>query len=449
MDKKILAIVLVAILIVAGAGAALLLMGNNNNDKPQEDLSLTHRLTALGNVFSDDTLDDNDVTVLQAYLDGKKTVTVAGNEIDLTDSEVKKYCDVDNNGKINSADLDALKTIIKGQATRLFYENANGDIAGVDVPINNILVMFRRVGTTVAMVGASDMVKGFISDMAEGGNYGFLGFKGTNLGSGSEPDFELIKSLNTQYKSTGGVTLIADATGAAANLEEKVGSGIDVVRIPVTEMGKSENGVVTLGYLLAYGNANHDKIIEKLDSWIEWNDSAKEKIQAAVDKMTDSQKKSCIIALWNASAASATVNTRAATASENVYTNECGGKNLITGAGGSYAMNDFNEYILTVNPDVTFIMQQEVYLLKNKISAQTTYDDFMSQLTKNYNGKVGMFSQFFGTGPGYILSMMYYANALVPELKGAFDLQKEYEFFMGDLVGNKELAKLTAFVEIN
>ncbi len=309
--------------------------------------------------------------------------------------------------------------------------------------------VFRRVGTTVAMVGASGMVKGFISDMAEGGNYGFLGFKGENLGSGSEPDYELIKSLNTRYSSTGGVTLIADATGAAANLEEKVGSGIDVVRVPVTEMGKSENGVVTLGYLLAYKNANHDQIIKKLDSWIEWNDSAKAKIEAAVAKIPESDKKSCIIAMWNASAASATVNVRAYNASENVYTNECGGKNLVTDSGGSYAMSDFNEYILTVDPDITFIMQQEVYLLKNKISAQTTYDGFMSQLTKNYAGKVEMFSQFFGTGPGYILSMMYYAQALVPELKGAFDLQKEYEFFMGELVGNKELAKLTAFVEMN
>ncbi len=446
MDKKILAILLVAILVIAGAGAALVLAGNN--DKPQEDLSLTHRLTTLGNVFSDDTLDDKDVTVLQAYLDGKKTVTVAGNVIDLTEKEVIKYCDVDNNGTINSKDLDTLNTIIKGEASRLYYENAKGDIAGVDVPINNLLIMFRRVGTTVAMVGASDMVKGFISDMTEGGNYGFLGFKGVNLGSGSEPDYELIKSLNTQYSSTGGVTLIADATGAAANLEEKVGSGIDVVRIPVTEMGKSENGVVTLGYLLAYKNVNHDKILDKLNSWIDWNDSAKEKIETAVAKLSDSDKKTCIIAMWNASAASATVNTRAASASENVYTNQCGGKNLITGEGGSYAMKDFNEYILTVNPEITFVMQQEVFLLKNKISAQTTYDDFMAQLTKNYNGKVGMFSQFFGTGPGYILSMMYYAQAMVPELKNAFDLQKEYEFFMGDLVGNKELAKLTAFVTI-
>ena len=446
MNTKVVAIVIVAILVVAGVGAALVLTGGNNDAK---DSILTHRLLAMGNVYSDDTLDGKDILVLQAYLDGKTAVTVAGNEIDLTDASVKKYCDVDNNGKIESKDLDVLKDIINGKATTLYYENAKGDIRGVDVPINNLLIMFRRIGTTVAMVGASDMVKGFISDMAPGGNYSFLGFKGENLGSGSEPDYELIKQLNTKYSSTGGVTLIADATGAAADLEEKVGAGIDVVRMPVTEMGKSENGVVTLGYLLAYNNSNHDHIMSKLNTWINWNDSAKSKIEAAVAKLPDSNKKSCIVSMWNASASSATINVRGVGVSEREYTVQCGGNNLVTDKGGSYSINDFNEYILTVNPDVTFVMQQEVYLLRDKVSAQTTYDQLMSQLTKNYHGKVGMFSQFFGTGPGYVLSLMYYAEALIPELKGTFDLTKEYKFFMGELVGNKELAELTAFVPFN
>ena len=445
MDKKIIAILIVAILVIAGAGAALLLMNNGSSSK---DNILTHRLTVMGNVYSDDTLDEKDVKVLRAYLDGSTSVVISGNTIDLTDSALIRYCDVNNDGKKDSKDLDALNEIIEGKATRLFYENAKGDTRGVDVPINNVLVMFRRVGTTVAMVGASDMVKGFISDLAPGGNYSFLNFQGTNVGSGSEPDYELIKQLDTQYKSTGGVTLIADATGAAANLEEKVGSGIDVVRMPVTEIGKSENGVVTLGYLLAYNNAKHDQILKKLDSWIEWNDSAKAKIFAAVEKLDDSDKKSCIVAMWNASASAATVNTRASSASEFKYSEECGGKNLGGDKSGSYAMNEFSEYMLSTNPDYLFVMQQEVFLLRDKVSAQTTYDQFMEQFTKNYNGKVGMFSQFFGSGPGYILSMMYYASVLVPELKNTFDIAKEYEYFMGDLVGNKELAKLTAFVEM-
>jgi ABC-type Fe3+-hydroxamate transport system substrate-binding protein len=219
--------------------------------------------------------------------------------------------------------------------------------------------------------------------------------------------------------------------------------------MPVTEMGKSENGVVTLGYLLAYNNSNHDQIMSKLNTWINWNDSAKSKIEAAVAKLPDSDKKSCIVSMWNASASSATINVRGVGVSEREYTVQCGGNNLVTDKGGSYSINDFNEYILTVNPDVTFVMQQEVYLLRDKVSAQTTYDQLMSQLTKNYHGKVGMFSQFFGTGPGYVLSLMYYAEALIPELKGTFDLTKEYKFFMGELVGNKELAELTAFVPFN
>ena len=450
--NKLTAVIVIALIAIAAIAAAVILTsgnnGNNNDDKPEDNAILTHRLLVMGNVFSDDTLDEKDVTVLRAMADGKTSVTVAGNTIDLTDSGIKKYGDVDGDGSVNASDVDTLRKVINGEASSLRYENAKGEITSVKVPINNPLVMFRRVGTTVAMVGASDMVKGFISDMAPGGNYGFLGFKGENLGSGSEPDYELIRTLNSQYSSTGGVTLIADATGAAADLEEKAGRGIDVVRMPVTEMGKSENGVVTLGYLLAYKNASHDSIMKKLGDWIDWNDSAKKKINDAVSRLPDSQKKSCLVSMWNASASSATINVRGPGVSEYEYTVQCGGKNLAAVGGGQYAINDFNEYILTADPDILFVMQQEVYLLKNKISAETTYNELVSKLSSNFKGKVGVFSQFFGTGPGYVLSLMYYAEALIPELKGTFDITKEYKYFMGDLVGNKELAQITAFVPL-
>ena len=445
MNVKLVAIGIVAIMVVAGAGTAVFLL---NNDKGDDKSILTHRLMVMGNVYSDDTLNSDDVKVLEAVVAGEKTIKIKDNDIDLEDAFLKKYADVNQDKNVDSTDVDALKNIIDGNVTALYYENAKGDILSVKVPINNLVVMFRRVGTTIAMVGASDMVKGFISDLASGGNYGFLGFKGTDIGTQGDPDYEKIKELNKNCASTGGITIISDATGAAADIEEKIGSGIDVVRMPVTEMGKSENGVVTLGYLLAYKNANHDSIMEKLNKWIKWNDDAKSKIDAAVKKLTDEDKKSCIISMYNASAASATINVRGPGVSEYEYTVYCGGKNLTTGTGGSYTPSDFNEYILSLKPEYTFIMQQEVYLLKNKISAETTYNELMENISKNYNGKVGVFSQFFGTGPGYVLSLMYYASVLVPELKDTFDIDKEYKYFMGNLVGNEDLANIKAFVMI-
>ena len=445
MNMKIVAIAVVAVIVVAGAGAAVVLM---KSDKSDEDSILTHRLLVMGNVYSDDTIDSKDVTVLEALVENKESkITVSGNEIDLTDASLKRYADVNQDGNVDSADVDNLKKIINNEVSDLYYENAKGEIVKVKVPINNLLVMFRRVGTTVAMVGASDMVKGFISDLASGGNYGFLGFTGTNVGSGGSPDYELIKQMNKDYASTGGVTLIADATGSAADLETKCGSGIDVVRMPVTEMGKSENGVVTLGYLLAYKNEKHDQIIDKLNTWINWNDSAKKKIESAVAKLSESDEKSCIVAMYNAAGDPATINVRGTGVSEYEYSVMCGGKNI--GVNGSYAVSDFSEYLLSQNPEYAFIMQQEVYLLKNKVSAQTTYNEIMSKVSDNYHGKIGVFSQFFGTGPGYVLSLMYYASVLIPELANEFDITKEYQYFMGTLVGNEDLAKVTAFVPIN
>ena len=444
MNTKVLAIGVVAIMVAAGAGAAIVLM--KSDDKDDESI-LTHRLLVMGNVYSDDTLDSKDVTVLEALIKGEETkITVAGNEIDLTDESLKKYADVNQDNNVDSADVDTLNKIVNNEVSSLYYENAKGEIKSVKVPINNILVMFRRIGTTVAMVGASDMVKGYISDLASGGNYGFLGFKGTDVGSGSSPDYELIKEMNKNLASTGGVTLVADATGSAADLETGCGSNIDVIRMPVTEMGKSENGVVTLGYLLAYKNEKHDQILDKLNSWIDWNDSAKKKIEDALKNMKDEDKKTCIVAMYNASASTATINVRGTGVSEYEYSVQCGGDNI--GANGSYTKSEFSEYLLTKNPEYAFIMQQEVYLLKNKTPATTTYEDLKGSISENYHGKIGVFSQFFGTGPGYVLSLMYYASVLIPDLADEFDITKEYQYFMGTLVGNADLAKVTAFVPI-
>ena len=448
MNPKMLAIGVVVILAVAGAATAVILMNNGDSDKDEKAI-LTHRLLTMGNVCSDDTLDSKDVDVLKAVLAGDKEITVGGNKIDLTDAALLRYCDVNNDGNRDQSDVTALEQIIAGNASKIWYENANGTITSVNVPINNLVVMFRRVGTTIAMVGASDMVRGFISDLASGGNYGFLGFSGTNVGSAGDPDIELIKQMNNTYKSTGGVTLISDATGGSLELEGKVGS-IDVVRMPVTEKGKSENGVVTLGYLLAYKNDKHDQIMDKLNKWIDWNDSAKQKIEEAVAKLEDSNKKSCIVGMWNTSGGANSINVRGSGVSEYEYTQYCGGKNIYdsnTGQGG-YTPSELSEYLLTYQPDFTFIMQQEKYLLSQKVSAQTTLDELTPNITSNYHGKIGIFSQFFGTGPGYVLSLMYYASVLVPDLAGEFDIAKEYKFFMKDLVGNAELAEVQAFVAI-
>ena len=156
MNMKFVAIGVVAIMVVAGAGAAIVLMKSDSDDK---DSILTHRLLVMGNVYSD-------VTVLEALVKGEeKKVTVAGNEIDLTDASLIRYADVNQDGNVNGDDVTVLNSILDNEVSTLYYENAKGEIVSVKVPINNLLVMFRRVGTTVAMVGASDMVRGFISDL--------------------------------------------------------------------------------------------------------------------------------------------------------------------------------------------------------------------------------------------------------------------------------------------
>ena len=439
MNNKVIAIVAVAILVVAGI-AVVILMTNNNGGGDGPKATLSHRLTVIGNAFSDDTIDENDVKVIQAVIDGKNSITVAGNVIDLTDEDVRAYCDADNNSKIDSADIDFVRELIDGKAKLAYYVNANNEVKSANLPINNIVVMFRRIGTTIAMLGASEMVVGYENNLRSGGSYGFLNFPGQAVGSQSDPDDELIITMNKNYASTGGVTVIADATGSDPNMENDL-RGIDVIRLPVTELGKSENGVVTLGYLLSFSEKNGGKVQEALDKWISWNDSVKDKVDAALAKLSG-DKKTCLVGLYY----NGSYNCRVKGVSEFEYTEMCGANNIaddvgIIGGSNSFTMSELNEILLAHKPQYLMVMQSETLLLNNTESMDVTCKAFKEQLSSNFDGEVVMFSQFVGTGPGYALSLMVYANNFLP-LDQKFDVQSEYETFMGTMVGNTTLSKL-------
>ena len=441
MNMKVIAIAVVVVMVAAGAGAAVVLMGQDNGNKSTE---LTHRLMVVGNVYSDDTLDSKDVDVLNALIDGKTSVTVADKEIDLTDASLIKYADVNQDGVINSSDRDSLQTTIDGKASSLYYENINGEIKEVVVPMNNLVLLFRRLATSVIMFGCADNVKGFESQMAPGGYYDSFNLKGTNVGSQSDPDIEEIKKMDKQYASTGGITIIAGSY--SATIEGKYNEK-KYVTLPTTEKGKSENGVVTLGYLLAYKSEKHDQIMDKLNKWIQWNDNAKNKITEAVAKMTEEQRKTCCVALYYEGGGTLSINMRTPGSSEFITMNDCGGKNIAPAGTSSYDKGAYNEFLIAYKPQVIVFLQSETNLLQKGTneSIDTTLSKIKDTVTDSYHGKIGVFNQFFGTGPAYILSYMYYANYMVPGLEDAFDIDKEYEYFMVNLMDRSDIAQIKTF----
>ena len=60
MDKKITAILIVAILIIAAASVAIILNGSDDTNKNEN--KVTGNLTVLGNADNDNNLDENDTS---------------------------------------------------------------------------------------------------------------------------------------------------------------------------------------------------------------------------------------------------------------------------------------------------------------------------------------------------------------------------------------------------
>ncbi len=124
MDKKIIAILLVAIVIVAGVAAALVVKKDNVSDDKDKAVSdmLKTNLHIYGNVDGDDDLDSDDTKIISDIIKAGGTAA----EYPLADAN--------QDGVIDQKDVDAVKTII----------SINGDLRNGKTPSESITLYYEE-----------------------------------------------------------------------------------------------------------------------------------------------------------------------------------------------------------------------------------------------------------------------------------------------------------------
>lgn len=102
MDKKITAILIVAVIVVAGMGVAAVVM---NNDSNSQDVKATGNLPVYGNANNDDHIDDRDIELMKELIADESK-----------DRTAYPFLDANQDGKLDSSDIEIVEKIINRES---------------------------------------------------------------------------------------------------------------------------------------------------------------------------------------------------------------------------------------------------------------------------------------------------------------------------------------------
>ena len=316
MEKKTL-IVIAVVAVVAIAAVAVFMMagGNNSPVNPDQsdaeknkaaftekwtntnykdgDVTWPARLLILGNADLDDDLDNDDVKVIQNLI--SKGYNYADDFM----------ADANNDGLINSKDIDYLKKLMdydnyKGIA---YYFNCDFKIAAYDmskpVKTSNILTQTLEmlcvlVPESVIAVDdrcANSQIPGanpqgdYWKEYASVLDYSKLGSVGSHKAPSVEKYLAVAKNYGGGYLTA--VMNSSDTYNTSFMEEGLEGTNVQIIRCPSWERGGVDNGMLLLGFLF------HK--FDRATDWVEWHDSYYNSIMEKVSKLTQSQKKKVVV----------------------------------------------------------------------------------------------------------------------------------------------------------
>lgn len=110
MDKKSTIAILVVVVILIAAVAAIVAV-DNKEDNGEPKAMADAQLKVYGNINGDRYLDDRDANLIQSLIDDGKT------------AEEYPAADANMDGKLDSADVDLVKAVPRGESARIWHVN--------------------------------------------------------------------------------------------------------------------------------------------------------------------------------------------------------------------------------------------------------------------------------------------------------------------------------------
>ena len=428
MNSKAIAAIAVIIIIIAAAGAYVALGGSGGDDGERTVGTYSApecNLWIYGNANGDNYIDQEDINLLEGIIAGTSEevyVTVYDGYNASNDVARVSFADANQDGRVDEADVQKVRDIIAYQQAysaavsngmlasfndeiTLYYNNCDNITASVHLPIKTLVSMYFSNSEIVRLLGAADRVVATDSTTVQ---------KPTLL-----PEFKDLPNLGDR-KNTNSEAILAtgaDAyfTGSAStyspHLEEQIGEQVDIIRLSAWEDNNVMVGALTLGYMLG--------ATEKAYEYIDWCFKYIDMVGEKVSGIADEDKVSVIVPKGRDSC----LEGNGAGSGQYEITLLAGADNLAYGMTASSEYPDFTSEDMLNRGVECIILSGYCGFEYTEADIQAKVLDVIDAAKQTYygtpaveNGKVYFIANEIFTGPSNIVSMVYCAEWLYPEL---------------------------------
>lgn len=277
MEKKLIAAIAVVILIAAALMGSLVMLNQGDDNEPEQNYAGEVRI--YGNANNDKTIDKQDVDTL-------KELITNGNY----NTKDYPYADADQDGKITQNDVTIVQNIIDGKKTTVYYKNYFNDIRTVHYPITGkVGVNFWQQAELMAAIGLWDKVSAVDNQTINRVNQ-YPGIdKCYNLGSRD--------AMSSESILASGITALICHGNASSSTEqlisdfEKAGRQIDIICL-------GWEGINCLSTALMIGIFFNDE--EGANRYVDWCNGILDNIQTKINTLDEKSKVTMIVPLMYA-----------------------------------------------------------------------------------------------------------------------------------------------------
>ncbi len=451
MDKKIIIIFAVIAVIAVVAVAAFVMMGSGNGgdeDKAGARLgeeiatkdypSTEGRLWVYGNANEDDKIDSSDVTALKAMISGSAKKT--------------QLADANADGVIDDKDVKQLEAMLnakKDTKLRVYYIDNYFKVAKIDWPVKKFATGFSSGFYAAEVAGVTDKII-MVDEMMYDGwrELNSTTANAPSFGDEESPDWEALLASDIDVYVPGWCESEADQLAP-----EKL-KGKDVmfmntsdnwyVKFPNEYIDRS---ITTFGYLIQ-GN------MTQVYKWLNWHDDILNKLKTAAATLKESEKAKMI---------QARTDPAHSPSGEYLFIGYNQTNSIHAEWAGVYSVAQHDELLSKSNyPKIT--MEQlatiidrnadstgKIYFVDNENAGivmyrdlDVTYESWHSNIAKTDTQIywLGM-TRELGNSALYLIEMIFYQNIMYPQLTAitGLDYKQELQYFIDNFAGEPDLYK--------
>ena len=461
MDKNVIVIAIIAVVAVAAGGAAIMMMGSHGPSDSNGKLvgstiaeadfpNADSRLWVYGNVNEDDRIDSADVTYLEEIVAKTKDAT--------------RLADANADGKIDSDDVAYLQQIINATADTkidVYYIDNYFKVAKVSWPVKSIATSYCSGVYTCEVTGLTGKVKMVDDTIATyWANLNSTLQSATSFGSTETPDYEKLMQGKIDVYIPG----YCDSNADVESPKKLNPAGIDVMFMNTCDNSGVEypneyidRSIVMFGFLLQ-GD------MTKTYQYLAWHDGILNEVETKAATLAENEK--CALIMSRNAPSYITTGQYSITGKGNtnlIHADWAGVYSV--GQHHNILSKNYNtltaEQIYTVLYDTKTAGYSELYWIDNEhdgLRGQRDLDDTVASWKTLIDAGIGAnmptmhylgMAREAGNSPMYVLEMVFYMNVMHPgHLSPGYEYDTLFNQFIDNFATEKDRYD-TAGVEID